>query len=87
MNPPFFPVPAEPDDLAGSLFFQALQQPPEQQDAFLDAACGKDQALRTEVESLLQDHGKAGAFLSGITERLPALETGSGPFQAEQCKK
>ena len=74
----------EPDDRAGLLFFQALHLAPEQQSAFLDTACGGDQALRRVVEGLLLDHAKAGAFLTGITERIPALPSGPGPFQAEQ---
>ncbi len=84
MSSHFFPVPQEPDDRAGLLFFQALQQAPEQQSSFVDSACGEDLALRREVESLLQDHGKAAHFLTGITERIPAIATEAGPFQAEQ---
>ncbi|MES2466424.1 MAG: serine/threonine-protein kinase [Verrucomicrobiota bacterium] len=84
MSSPFIPVHAEPDDRAGLLFFQALQQPADQRPHFLDAACGEDQGLRVEVESMLKDHGKAAHFMTGITERIPAVDRESGPFQAEQ---
>ena len=84
MNFPISPATDEPEEEAGLLFFQALKQPPGQLAAFLDGVCGENSRLRAQVEALLLDHDKAGAFLSGITERLPALPTGPGPFQAEQ---
>ena len=81
---PMYPTAEDPDEEAGLLFFQALQQPPEQRSAFLDGACTDNPDLRAQVGALLADHEKAGVFLCGITERLPALPTGPGPFQAEQ---
>src|SRR5712692_6719494 len=41
-------------------FQAALDCEPERRSAFLDAACGGDQSLREEVESLLASHEKAG---------------------------
>lgn len=42
----------------------ALDRPPAERRAFLDAACAGDQRLRREVESLLDADARAGAFLA-----------------------
>ncbi|MCP4709225.1 MAG: protein kinase [Planctomycetes bacterium] len=42
---------------------------PAEQTAFLDVACGSDQPLRTEIESLLHAHDHAGSFMAA-----PALD-------------
>src|SRR5262249_31606116 len=77
-----------------SIFLGALEkETPEQRAAFLEAACGGDDALRHGVELLLWAHEKAGDFLqrtptrSGRTPaRSPAEEPGSriGPYQLVQ---
>jgi eukaryotic-like serine/threonine-protein kinase len=46
----------------GELFQSALDRGEESRDAFLDAACGSDQDLRAEVQSLLAAHHEAGTF-------------------------
>jgi serine/threonine protein kinase len=46
----------------------ALERPPAERDAFLTEACGGDEALRHEVESLLAQDKAASSFL-----RTPAL--------------
>ena len=46
----------------GQLFHAALELPAESRMAYLSAACGADVDLRTEVESLLEAHDKAGDF-------------------------
>jgi len=46
------------------LLEQALEQEPDRRGGFLDQACGGDQELRREVESLLAAHGRAGSALS-----------------------
>jgi hypothetical protein len=38
-----------------------LRQTPEKRPAYLDAACGTDQDLRSEVESLIASHEEAGS--------------------------
>jgi eukaryotic-like serine/threonine-protein kinase len=45
------------------IFQAALERAPEQRSAFLSIACGKDEALRHEVESLLTSHEKDGSFI------------------------
>jgi WD40 repeat protein/serine/threonine protein kinase len=46
------------------LFIAALQKDaPEVRRAYLDAACGRDDALRGRVEALLAVHARAGSFL------------------------
>jgi hypothetical protein len=51
------------------LLQSALRQPPGEREAFLQEACAGDEALRREVESLLQAHERAGSFLEA-----PAME-------------
>ncbi|HVM51376.1 MAG TPA: protein kinase [Candidatus Acidoferrum sp.] len=49
---------------AQSVFAEALRmRVPAERQAYLDRACGSDEALRQEVESLLNAHEQAGAFL------------------------
>ena len=61
------------------LFQSALDVPPGQRDAFLAAACGTDQALRTEVTSLLASDAEAGSFIEGPAAALLA-DAGARPF-------
>ena len=69
----------------------ALERPAEQRSAFLAEACGGDDELRREAESLLARDGEAGSFLetpavaeaaAGIVEVGPALTIGDrvGPY-------
>src|SRR5258708_20669708 len=51
------------------LFHSRLGCGPEQRAGFLSQACGDDEALRVEVESLLRAHEQDGSFLD-----LPAYE-------------
>ena len=55
-----------------SIFVEALEQEtPAQRSAFLEKACGDDQALRQRVEALLASDEQAGSFLGKpIPERL-----------------
>jgi predicted ATPase/serine/threonine protein kinase len=48
----------------GQLFHAALELPCERRPAFLSGACGADDNLRQEVESLLDAHEKAGDFVA-----------------------
>src|SRR5437773_6074178 len=48
---------------AQQLFDAALQQPTEKRQEFLEQACGANQELRREVESLLAAHDKSGSFM------------------------
>ena len=51
------------------LFHATLECAPEKRAGFLSQACGDDQALRAEVDSLLRAHEQDGSFLD-----LPAYE-------------
>ncbi len=42
---------------------EAVELPPEQRSAFLDASCGGDEALRAHIEALLRSHDEADTFL------------------------
>ena len=46
------------------LYHEALERPADHRDAFLDAHCHKDEALRREVVSLLANEASAGNFLA-----------------------
>jgi len=52
-----------------SIFDEACRRRGAERDAFLDAACGGDRALRMEVESLLASDADSGGFLE-----VPAFE-------------
>ena len=45
------------------IFKAAVKLPPERRAAYLDRACGPDDELRLDVESLLRAHDAAGSFL------------------------
>jgi serine/threonine protein kinase/tetratricopeptide (TPR) repeat protein len=45
------------------LFHEALEQPAEERDSFVDRACGGDDELRREVQSLLASDFKASQFI------------------------
>jgi tetratricopeptide (TPR) repeat protein/tRNA A-37 threonylcarbamoyl transferase component Bud32 len=47
------------------IFSLALEREPAARSDYLRDACGSDEALRAEVESLLQSHAQAGTFLEG----------------------
>src|SRR5579875_3750846 len=62
-------VPSLPEE---SIFAQALEiTSPSERAAFLDQACGDNQALRTAVEALLRAHEQSGDLLD-LPEKLPA---------------
>jgi hypothetical protein len=52
------------------LFHAALARPQEQRAAFLIQACGSDEALREEVESLLRFDGQSPSFLESPAAAL-----------------
>ena len=45
------------------IFQSAIQRAPGERSAFLASACGGDEALRSEVESLIASHEKSGEFI------------------------
>ena len=57
-------------DLITHLYHAALERAPERRRAFLEEACDGDEALRREVESLLQYESKAAPFLEPPAARL-----------------
>ena len=68
------------------IFHAALDQDPEQTNAFLDTACEGDQLLRRKVETLLASHQRAGGFIEtsavGITTRI--LENGQADLLVDR---
>jgi eukaryotic-like serine/threonine-protein kinase len=74
---------ADPDRLA-RIFGEAIERPPAERRAFLDAACGGAPELRAEVESLLAAHEGAGDFMDELDTTCGAalLETTTEPEPA-----
>ena len=62
-------------------FQRALERPAAERDAFLADACGDDEALRLDVQSLLAAGDAAGTFLQTPILRLDSA-TGSRPEAA-----
>ena len=73
---------AEEYEKVGQLFHAALELPRERRLVFLTGACGADEDLRQEVESLLAAHEKAGDFVAGramtVAAELLAREEEAG---------
>ncbi len=61
------------------LLQSALQQSPEERNAFLHQACDGDKVLEQEVRSLLDSHQEAGSFLEN-----PAIEVAAHAFALSQ---
>lgn len=70
----------DPDpQLLEALFCEALEkESPDERTAFLDAACADDPDLRTQVEALLDVHGRLGSFLD-TPPVSPPLQSSDGP--------
>ncbi len=58
----------------------ALEREPADYDAFLEGACGGDDALRAEVKSLLSFRGEAAGFIEE-----PAIHAGAALFAEEDA--
>ena len=65
-----------------SLLQSVLERPPEERDAFLRHACAGDQALESEVCSLLRAQQQAGSFLES-----PAIEAAALALAQQQRKE
>jgi serine/threonine protein kinase len=59
---------------ARDIFLSALDCPPADRAAYLDAACEGDDALRHRVEALLRADAQSGAFLSEATPGVPPMD-------------
>jgi WD40 repeat protein/serine/threonine protein kinase len=69
-----------PESKAKSVFLNAVElATPAQRRAYLDEACGGDEALRREVEDLLQHFGCLGSFLESRTPDLDGTIDESPP--------
>jgi len=67
------------------LFHAALERSPEEQQAFLDDACGDDVALRRDVELLLAREHQAGSFLEvSPLEALTIHQAAAGSLVGRQ---
>src|SRR5436309_11091003 len=68
---------------AQQLFDAALQHPSEKRQEFLEQACGSNQELRREVESLLAAHDESGNFMAepAVAGRAEVLHRATSRFQ------
>jgi tetratricopeptide (TPR) repeat protein/predicted Ser/Thr protein kinase len=64
-----------------SLLLAVLERPPDERDAFLRQACAGDEALESEVRSLLASQRRAGSFLD-----RPAMQVAAQGMADEQAK-
>src|SRR5260370_25213420 len=62
------------------IFTAALERPPAVRSAFLEDACHDDEALRRQVEALLQQDAQDGELLSQPIEKVSDEVLASGPF-------
>jgi dienelactone hydrolase len=62
----------------GELYHQVLSRPQDERLEFLDGACGDDDALRAEVESLLAAHEAAQSFIETPAIEAVAASAASG---------
>jgi eukaryotic-like serine/threonine-protein kinase len=53
------------------VFLSALEHKPESREAFVQSVCAGDEALRSEVETLLRSHVEAGDFIEAPVFQLP----------------
>jgi hypothetical protein len=60
-----------------SIYHAAPLRPVDERSAFLAEACGGDNDLRREVESLLAEHAATGGFLTGVISPAPPLAVGT----------
>jgi len=61
---------------------EALQVAPDERRAYLESACGQDDELRTEVESLIASHEEAGSqFLAAAAPEILELTSAGNPLQ------
>ena len=65
-----------------ALFEAALSLPPEERDAWVVAACGADEEIKTEVQGLLAAHGHA----DGILDSGPAVSSPDDPVAAHDVE-
>ncbi|MBI1765116.1 MAG: serine/threonine protein kinase [Acidobacteria bacterium] len=70
------------------LFNDALERPPAERAAFLDAACADDAELRREVEALLAEHGAPASALDSLPGAIAAqmAEVGAQANNAGSAK-
>jgi hypothetical protein len=57
------------------VFYQALERPASERDAFLDAVCADDPTVRDRVEALLRAHENPGSFLAAPASAFAATDT------------
>jgi serine/threonine protein kinase/Tol biopolymer transport system component len=70
---------------AEELFHAALEQSPQDRQAFLDRACGQDTELRQQVDLLVSAEENAGSFLDeGGVRNLTATIDAAGPLVGQQ---
>src|SRR5687768_15793269 len=70
-----------------SIFDDALCQEPEKRPKFVADACGEDNALLAEVESLLSSHDSAESFMEtpAVAKVADIIESETGKLERGKC--
>ena len=55
-----------------AIFMEVIEKPQTERSAFVQFACGGDDALLADVQSLLDSHARAGDFMANPTASAPA---------------
>lgn len=72
---------------AKEIFAEAISKPPAERDAFIRKLCGSDEALLSEVRTLLESHEDAGDFMATQTqERLEIIDDEKSSFVGSVIK-
>src|SRR5216117_3834694 len=66
----------------GRVFRAAAEIPPDRRAAFLDAACGDDNSLRQDVESLLVHDSQGAGWIDGRALDVAAQALASKPYES-----
>jgi serine/threonine protein kinase/tetratricopeptide (TPR) repeat protein len=64
------------------IFYEAAEQPASGRAAFIRSRCGDDESLAVEIESLLDAHDHAGAFIEGVPDDSARLSLEVEPTDA-----
>jgi hypothetical protein len=65
------------------IFSEAVVLPAIEREAFLDKQCGTDDALRAELDSLLENHNSKSDELIEDWSDLPTIDSKAGPPSKE----
>ncbi|HXG94535.1 MAG TPA: hypothetical protein VNN73_19495 [Blastocatellia bacterium] len=71
----------------GELYHRALELEPDRRAGFLDRACGGDDDLRREIESLLASNEEAASFLASPAMKVAARMLAEGRLDSKMDRR